>query len=1160
MDLNLKLFSWNASCITSSSSYLSDKLNAYNIDICGISEHWLFERDLHFLGRVNPLYSYHAVADKTQSSLDTRKVGKGGVALLWKKSYDKVVSRIPSFNDRIVGIQIETSQHRPMFIFQVYLPSKNNPAQLFCSYLECLINTYDEYISKGTVILMGDMNCHINCKNERGALDARDKNFLNFLRTSNLVSICTLENCTGPRSTYDCSTGRSTVDHIIIPNDDLDMITSCEVIDDDALCVSDHRPLLCVINIPCYEVPSGVAPTNRIKWSKLPTESKQAYSLSLNNDVGLRFAESMSLSNTADIDHLYQIIVSAMKNTAEHFLPKKRFKSHLKPYWCDSLNNLHKNMLHCRVIWLNEGRPRNGLTFMKYKDSKRVFRNAHRKAIDYYLSQLHNEIDEAAEVDQDKFWYLVNQKKYGLNNAAVSEMIFNGVACRDSSSILNGWQSYFTDLYSVDQNPNYDHSFASSVSDFLAQQDASNHSYDSGLSGHQFCVTPEIIKRLLLKAKRNKAAGDDGINYEHMFYGGKIILSLLCKLFSAMLRLCHVPFNMKKGIIFTVFKGGTKNKKDPKSYRAITLTSSILKLFESVLLMRLETKEKLEPHPLQGGFRRGLGCMMTSLTLTECIYFAKENKSKLYVCFLDCQQAFDRVWHEGLFFKLFRKDIDQHTVSCIMSMYKDSRSVVRYNGLLSDPISILQGTRQGGVSSPSMYLLFIEDLIVELEESGYGFCMVGNQCSSLSVADDMALLSFSKCGLQAMINICYRYSLKWRFSYNASKCSVVVYNESKNVYKSQSRSWLLGQDLIHEGKNYNHLGVNVDKFMNFSDNVDAACRKLRSTLLGLINVGVHPNGLRTMTCFKIYKSVVIPKALYGCELWPALPDNKVLQVEQAHRFCIKHVLHVPAYSKTDVCMSIVGSRNIEYDIDMRKLTFFGQMCRLNANHVSQQVFRIRFQSFQNCNNTQMGFAHEIDRLLGKYSLKQYLTGYLENGVFPSKRIWRSILRRAINSTAERSWHERISACPNIRNFLSIKPVLQHPFELLYVGGLNDILNRSSNVFTFLICKLFSDSFTDQCTKCHLQVTSIVVHALCSCRHTVPQRTELYSVILSLCGVHTLSLFLNQEPRLRAISILSGLRNITNDDAKTHAFYRKAYKPLWLISIALQYKNIRSIHV
>ncbi|KAH3701140.1 hypothetical protein DPMN_076124 [Dreissena polymorpha] len=55
---------------------------------------------------------------------------------------------------------------------------------------------------------------------------------------------------------------------------------------------------------------------------------------------------------------------------------------------------------------------------------------------------------------------------------------------------------------------------------------------------------------------------------------------------------------------------------------------------------------------LQGGFQDGLGCIMTSFSLRECLNYSREHSSPVYMCFLDARQAFARVWHDGLFYKL----------------------------------------------------------------------------------------------------------------------------------------------------------------------------------------------------------------------------------------------------------------------------------------------------------------------------------------------------------------------------------------------------------------------------------------------------------------------------------------------------------------------------
>ena len=111
-------------------------------------------------------------------------------------------------------------------------------------------------------------------------------------------------------------------------------------------------------------------------------------------------------------------------------------------------------------------------------------------------------------------------------------------------------------------------------------------------------------------------------------------------------------------------------------------------------------------------------------------------------------------------------------------MYTGITSCVRYQGKLSRWFSVRQGTRQGGKSSSILYLLYINELINTLEGSEYGLCMYNVKLTSPTVADNMMLVALPSTGINTMLDICNTYSKKWRYEYNASKCSVVVFNES----------------------------------------------------------------------------------------------------------------------------------------------------------------------------------------------------------------------------------------------------------------------------------------------------------------------------------------------------------------------------------------------
>lgn len=261
-------------------------------------------------------------------------------------------------------------------------------------------------------------------------------------------------------------------------------------------------------------------------------------------------------------------------------------------------------------------------------------------------------------------------------------------------------------------------------------------------------ITETELNDAISNLRKGKTCGEDKVDNEHIIYSGPILRTSLLCLYNSMLHTSYIPHSMKQGVIITLFKGGNKRKDDPNNYRAITLTSSVLKLFERILYSRLSTSLGKKLNPLQGGFQRNMGCNMTSYLLHESIYYTKENNSKLYVCFLDAQKAFDKVWHEGLFLKLFEMGVDLYLWQILGSFHNHLSSYVLFCEFKSVEFNISRGTRQGGVLSPFLFLCFINDLLNELCASNLGLRINGINLTCPTVADDMLLQSLSKVGLE----------------------------------------------------------------------------------------------------------------------------------------------------------------------------------------------------------------------------------------------------------------------------------------------------------------------------------------------------------------------------------------------------------------------------
>ena len=198
-----------------------------------------------------------------------------------------------------------------------------------------------------------------------------------------------------------------------------------------------------------------------------------------------------------------------------------------------------------------------------------------------------------------------------------------------------------------------------------------------------------------------KAPGKDCVYNEYFKFGGTQLRRLLLILVNAMLKKSYVPAKIKAGVIITLFKGGKKRKDDPNySYRAITLTSTLLKLYKRVLHNRLTAAIPQVLDPLQGGLQKPMGCNMTSFLDQESVNYARERHSKLYLCFLDVKHAFDNVWHNGLFLKLDNLGIDLYIWKAIVRLYDNITSYVNFRGFKSRLFRVFKGTRQGVVTSP----------------------------------------------------------------------------------------------------------------------------------------------------------------------------------------------------------------------------------------------------------------------------------------------------------------------------------------------------------------------------------------------------------------------------------------------------------------------------
>ena len=273
------------------------------------------------------------------------------------------------------------------------------------------------------------------------------------------------------------------------------------------------------------------------------------------------------------------------------------------------------------------------------------------------------------------------------------------------------------------------------------------------------------------------------MTYEYLKYGGAALFEILTKVFNAARELEYSAESWTLGCIISLFKGGKKNKRDRNNYRGITLLNVIGKVYERLILNRCMEMFQLlgVPNDFQFAYQENKSSVLSSFVLQEMISHNVERGSKVYCCFLDLSKAFDTVWLDGLFFKLFNIGMKGKSWRILREWYSKMSSCISLGKKLSPMFSVKQGVRQGGVLYPWLFLCFNNDLPDVLMSSNYGITTHDIHCNSILVADDITLLSLRVGGLQNMINTIENYSYKWRFQFNPGKTVVVTFGETTQM-------------------------------------------------------------------------------------------------------------------------------------------------------------------------------------------------------------------------------------------------------------------------------------------------------------------------------------------------------------------------------------------
>ena len=911
----------------------------------------------------------------------------GGIAFYFHNRLKRSIQRLKIVRQHnILWVRLRTNS-RDLTIGTIYCRNAEQKYKDEISeFYEVLTRDTLKYAAAGDVLLLGDFNARLGDLTGDHAVNSNKEEFLAFLHTTKMINL----NIIHAKGEYtyqdDRRGGKSIIDFGLINSESLNRVTKFHKL--DYVFGSDHRALEAHIKLDFRLELNHEAVVRR--WSQISAKNAEKFRIQIQNKLQ-NFTIPMMPSDlsieerTGFLQNIHRSFFDTYDHIKRHSLGKCRRNfaggDSLLPPKLKRLYSLRTSISRTLALLEKHGDPSNAIGQLRLLYGR----------TDGWIEQEHNALEKKEwehtlqrleqldfQTRTREFWKTLKHLRSKRAECFTPNCIKgpDGTSSSTTKEFQKYWADFYKHLYSIEgpfditQNSKNKSDFEDAKR-FIGRE---RHNYRSVPAVFNRSITREEFDRVLGVLGTGKAPGPDGMTNDEILQGGPVLHDLLFAFMKLYWAAEMVPDKLQELVLTPLVKDLEGDVHDPSNYRPIALLNGMFKLFEAILQNRicnfLENKKLLADE--QHGFRAKRGTNDPLFVVREVIEEYRlafsEKRRPLYFCFLDIKKAFDRVSRPWVWHKMHKMGLRGKIWRTIINMFSNIRGRVKVDDIFSQLFSIETGVVQGSRLGPTLFSLFINELIQEVKSTTQGATFSnGTRLQILCFADDILLISDTPDDLQKMVDVCYNYACRHSFKFSIKKSKIMIIHHKPK--KHQNLQWNLGKDPLERVTTYKYLGVDLCQCVGLGSNAlpykqhHARLLSKAETRLNMVkHLGMCKDGLQLPTAIKLYKLLVRPIVEYAA---PSLTWSES-QFQVYERFQLKALKSLIGLQKCGTSSAAVrllaGVEPIKARFDYLKMKYFQKLRMMDKDRIVRRIFEHRFATANS------GLCAEVRYILGDHAI------------------------------------------------------------------------------------------------------------------------------------------------------------------------------------------------